>query len=262
MPTLQRIISGGQTGIDQLALEVARSIGLPAGGVAPKGFLTENGPDTRLLDLYGLTEHPSASYPPRTKTNVRESDGTVLFGEMRGGTRLTVESCKKEEKPYLINPTTDELKAWLIKHQIKVLNMAGNRGSGLSVDQLQHYRRILYDAFMMNQRLAVLFNVRSGQWELRGDPFLWDELEEVAQSLVLPKSKQDLSDLLHALINNLIGQRLSPGLHVQIPRYKHGGMSSGVVSADFWIGEAIPLLLGRLQALSHEWAVNLLPREA
>jgi len=70
----------------------------------------------------------------------------VLFGEMSGGTKLTVDTCRKVGKPYIVNPTADEMHAWLVEHQIKVLNVAGNRGSGLSVEKLRVYRQILYGA--------------------------------------------------------------------------------------------------------------------
>lgn len=36
-----KIISGGQTGIDQMALEQASKIGIMTGGTACKGWLTE-----------------------------------------------------------------------------------------------------------------------------------------------------------------------------------------------------------------------------
>ncbi|MBD2704610.1 hypothetical protein IC229_28485 [Spirosoma sp. BT702] len=98
---LQRIISGGQTGSDQLGMEVAQSLGIPTDGIAPKGYLTEAGPDERLRD-YGLTEHSSAKYPPRTRANVVQSDGTLIFGNVTGGTKLTLNTCINEGKPYLL----------------------------------------------------------------------------------------------------------------------------------------------------------------
>ncbi len=104
---LERIISGGQTGIDQLGLDVAYSLGIPTGGTAPKGYLTENGPNSLSRELYGLTEHTSASYPPRTRANGQQSDGSVIFGRLSGGTKLTLETCGKEGKPHLVNPTAD-----------------------------------------------------------------------------------------------------------------------------------------------------------
>ncbi|MCK8495875.1 putative molybdenum carrier protein [Spirosoma sp. RP8] len=142
---LHRIISGGQTGIDQLGLTVAQSLGIPTGGTAPKGYLTENGPDEQLRD-YGLVEHSSAKYPPRTRANVQQSDGTLLFGSLTGGTQLTLNVCIKEGKPYSLNPDADQLRTWLIDNQIRVLNVAGSRGSNLSIEQLEHYRKVLTDA--------------------------------------------------------------------------------------------------------------------
>jgi len=81
---LQRIISGGQTGIDQLGLEVARSFSISTGGLAPKGYLTETGPAEWLRD-YGLTEHTSSKYPPRTRANIQQSDGTIRWYETDTG---------------------------------------------------------------------------------------------------------------------------------------------------------------------------------
>lgn len=142
---LEHIISGGQTGIDQLGLDVARLLGISTGGVAPKGYLTETGPDERLRD-YELTEHSSAQYPPRIRANVQQSEGTVIFGTLTGGTKLTLDKCIREAKPYLVNPAAEQLRAWLIEHQIRVFNVAGSRGSSLSAGQLDHYRKVLTNA--------------------------------------------------------------------------------------------------------------------
>lgn len=239
---LLKIISGGQTGIDQLGLEVARSLGILTGGVAPKGYLTENGADERLRDLYGLIEHTSASYPPRTGTNVEQSDGTVILGMVTGGTKLTLDICQKQGKPYLVNPTVDVFRTWLIDNKIKVLNVAGSRGSNLNFEQLQVYRKLLYDVLSTNQRLAILFHEEPDTWGLRGDPHLWEELTEVAKTLMLPTTGKELIDLIHGLIRNLIGEELAPGKMIAVPRYAYGGMSSGQVSADFWLDKTIPLL--------------------
>ncbi|GAB3991897.1 putative molybdenum carrier protein [Spirosoma daeguense] len=161
---VKQIVSGGQTGIDQLGLEIAHALGFKTGGVAPKVYLTENGPNSSLPTTYGLTEHESANYPPRTKSNVQQSDGTVVFGDVIGGTTLTVHECRKADKPCVINPTADTLRDWLIEHQIEVLNVAGSRGSRLGFEQLHTYRQILYDVLTTNQRLAILFRKEPLQW--------------------------------------------------------------------------------------------------
>jgi len=126
--SIKRIISGGQTGADRGALEGARKIGLETGGVAPEGFITEEGPDMSLKD-FGLTESTSSEYPPRTKQNILDSDGTVIFGNSKSrGSNLTIRLCKKHEKDFILNPSVEELRIFAAHRH--VLNIAGNRESG------------------------------------------------------------------------------------------------------------------------------------
>lgn len=144
---VEKIISGGQTGIDQLGLKVAKELGIPTGGTAPKGFRTELGPYPSLGEDYGLVESAFSDYGPRTLQNVLDSDGTVLFGEMGStGSRLTISLCKNHNKPYILNPTADELRDWLKDNNIKDLNVAGNRGSNLTTGYLLGVRKTLKSA--------------------------------------------------------------------------------------------------------------------
>jgi hypothetical protein len=85
---LTRVISSGQTGADQAGLRAARAAGIPTGGWAPKGWLTEKGPSLWLAD-FGLVECPEPGYPPRTRANVRDSDGSIWFGDVPEVTRLS-----------------------------------------------------------------------------------------------------------------------------------------------------------------------------
>jgi hypothetical protein len=145
MHKISKVISGGQTGVDQLGLEVAQELGIPTGGTAPRHFRTETGPEDRLR-AFGLTEHTSWHYAARTKANVVQSDGTVLFGDVtQTGTQKTLLLCQKKNKPCLINPTDGELRDWLVINNVNVLNVAGNRGSQLSDEQLTQYRQVLRD---------------------------------------------------------------------------------------------------------------------
>lgn len=73
-----RIISGGQTGVDQAALRAAWVADIPTGGYAPRGWLTEEGP-APWLAVYGLKEHSSPLYPPRTKANIFDSHATLIL---------------------------------------------------------------------------------------------------------------------------------------------------------------------------------------
>jgi hypothetical protein len=104
------------------------------GGHGPRGWKTERGPCPALADL-GLREHASADYPPRTKENVRNSDGTVVFApRLSPGCDLTVRLCRDAKKPYLVvvkfqEVTADEVVSFIKRHKIKTLNVAGNRES-------------------------------------------------------------------------------------------------------------------------------------
>ncbi|SRR5260221_9026339 len=142
-----KIISGGQTGIDQLGLKVAKELGIPTGGTAPKGFRTELGPYLSLRDEYNLVESIYSDYGPRTKDNVLDSDGTVVFSEIgSAGSRLTISCARIANKPYILNPDANELRDWLIEHNIKTLNVAGNRGNNLTTSKLLEFRNILREA--------------------------------------------------------------------------------------------------------------------
>ena len=81
---IEKIISGGQTGADQAALDAAIKYNFPHGGWIPKGRKTEDG---RLPDEYKLKEMSTDSYKERTEQNVIDSDGTVIIshGDLTGG---------------------------------------------------------------------------------------------------------------------------------------------------------------------------------
>ncbi len=59
---IKKIISGGQTGADQAALDAAIKWDIPHGGWIPKGGRTEAGP---LSSNYQLKEMPTVDYRMR-----------------------------------------------------------------------------------------------------------------------------------------------------------------------------------------------------
>jgi hypothetical protein len=133
---ITKIISGGQTGADRAALDVAINLHVPHGGWVPKGRKAEDG---RVPERYQLKEMATESYPARTEANVADSDGTLIIthGELKGGSRLTAEYALKHQKPHLhINLDVlrgdDVLYAivnWTAENHIAVLNVAGSRAS-------------------------------------------------------------------------------------------------------------------------------------
>lgn len=148
---IEKIISGGQTGADKAGLVAALNLGIATGGTAPKGWRIclpdgSDGVDLELPKL-GLVEHSSSEYPPRTKQNVLDSDGTLWVGfEGSPGGRLTINTCKKHNKPYIINPSPNKLKAWITKENIKILNVSGNRESDFNPNIFFETCNLLYNA--------------------------------------------------------------------------------------------------------------------
>ncbi len=129
----EQVISGGQTGVDRAALDIALERGVPAGGGCPKGRKAEDGP---LAPRYPLKETPSEEYRQRTEWNVRDSDGTLVLtrGAPTEGTAYTIEVAKKSGKPCLVldlteGPNESAVKAWAHEHAVRVLNVAGPRES-------------------------------------------------------------------------------------------------------------------------------------
>ena len=134
---LRRIVAGGQTGADRAALEAARAAGFAAGGWVPRGRWAEDG---RVPDGLGeLRETESADPAERTRRNVADSDATLLLshGPLRGGSALTQNEALRLGKPCLwidldqraLEPAIEHVLAWLERHEVGVLNVAGPRAS-------------------------------------------------------------------------------------------------------------------------------------
>jgi len=138
---LKKIISGGQTGVDQAALRAAKASGLATGGWMPLGYRTLTGPRPDIAELYGMREHESIDYPPRTSANVRESDATLRIAVDfdSAGEKCTMSAIRRHKKPYtdvvLIGDENrgyaagafiEEIVRWIVEKNIVVLNVAGN----------------------------------------------------------------------------------------------------------------------------------------
>lgn len=130
---ITKIVSGGQTGVDRAALDVALALGIPCGGWCPKGRRAEDG---AIPAHYPLTETTSKDYRVRTRRNVRDSDGTLILmrGPLSGGTALTRRLAKEMRKPCFVvdltrRPRVSDVRTWLASNNICTLNVAGPRES-------------------------------------------------------------------------------------------------------------------------------------
>ena len=71
-------------------------------------------------------------------------------------------------------------------------------------------------------KLSLIFEEKPVRWGLRGDPYFWDYLKEIAEYMDF----------------------------AVIEQFAHGGMSSGGVDNMWWTEEGIPMLKDRLDKLS------------
>ncbi|WP_321288077.1 putative molybdenum carrier protein [uncultured Sunxiuqinia sp.] len=131
-----KIISGGQTGVDRAALDACLNAKFSCGGWCPAGRKAEDG---EIPLTYPLQEIWSTSYDDRTRKNINESDATLIVYEekLSGGTLLTYNYASEKNKPiflfkvspFLIDETLEQLFHFLKINQVETLNIAGARAS-------------------------------------------------------------------------------------------------------------------------------------
>jgi len=152
VPSISKIVSGGQTGVDRAALDVAIFLEIPHGGWCPRGRKAEDG---SISTVYQLTETGSANYVVRTEKNVTDSGGTLILyrNRMTRGTALTASFTRRHGRPCLaidiaamqtgdsdeqwMEEKVAEVHAWLTQESIDLLNVAGPRestSSGITED--------------------------------------------------------------------------------------------------------------------------------
>ncbi len=216
---IEKIISGGQTGADRAALDVAIKLDLPHGGWIPKGRKAEDG---HLPDKYQLQEMSTAGYPKRTEQNVIDSDGTLIIcrGKPTGGSDYTRKMALKHKKQLLhvdLNQTTSFdaaslVNSWIKLHQIKILNVAGPRAS--------KDPNVYVDVFRILEWAFKIYRIEDIS------PAKKAELDEIKQSAKPPKTvdeavKRLISDMPlkdKTIIANMAEVELSL-LHANLGKY-------------------------------------------
>ncbi|MBV9490732.1 MAG: hypothetical protein JO069_13570 [Verrucomicrobia bacterium] len=136
--SLTTIISGGQSGVDQGALEAGLIQRMDTGGFCPQNRCDERGliPERYAARLQPV---PRGGNLTRTLLNVALADATVLFywREVHGGTAHTLRACLDYEKPFLLvdarladrSTAAAAVVEFILRRSAVILNVAGPRMS-------------------------------------------------------------------------------------------------------------------------------------
>jgi hypothetical protein len=142
---LRKVISGGQTGVDQAALRAARDCGLEIGGWCPPGRVCDDGVIPAEFPLKETPndrspEAPDVPRSQRTEWNVRDSDGALVIvaGDVSHsetatedpGTEWAIQCAARFEKPMLVCDVDDpdaanRIQQWIAASRIETLSVGG-----------------------------------------------------------------------------------------------------------------------------------------
>lgn len=99
----------------------------------------------------------------------------------------------------------------------------------------------------MKPTISLIFDPKPEKWGLRGDPYLWDDLQKVFTTIPLPCSKTLFIHHFEKFFQELTNHPFKADTDFfQVDKYAHGGMSTGGISVNFWKKQALPLLITRL----------------
>jgi hypothetical protein len=190
------VVSGGQTGVDQIALQVAHELGFQTGGFAPLDYKTEKGVDDTLIQKYKLFTCPQvkgekltyvASLIRRAQMNVDFSDGTIIirpfqttgtdktWGYAKTGIWQSGNDPNREidgtwrddrgHRPWIViknfnDVAIDKTVEFIVSNGMRKVNIAGPRGS-----KLPHNLQVDFRKFIMK----VLENVATSAKRSRGN---------------------------------------------------------------------------------------------
>lgn len=192
MKTIQRIVSGGQTGADRAALDFAKEVGIPHDGRILRGRLSEADPPP--VGSRQLKETDVFRSPAGTERNVIDSDATLIIshGPLTGGPLRTKTLADRHKRPCLHIDLTEtnhfqaarKIFNWVVENRILTLFVAGPRAS----EDPQIYR----DTQKVLKAFYHLATVNEEMQDFQRSSSFWPRtIEEVLDDLLSLMSLKD-----------------------------------------------------------------------
>ena len=97
------------------------------------------------------------------------------------------------------------------------------------------------------KNVSIIFKERPEKWGLRGDPYFWDYLEKIFVNYNFPLEYSELEKIIKEEYLKLTGIEITNKSIGKCESFNDGGMSSGLISGEFWLTIAMPLLKDRLE---------------
>lgn len=211
-----KVISGGQTGVDTIGLEVGKELGLETGGTATPGFYREKNIDkytAKDMAAFGLKEIDADTqakgaktskqfYLPRTEQNVLNSDGTVYFSSNTNsaGYAATKRFADASGKPFILNPTASQLREWMAANNVKTLNVAGSRGSHIDDNFSKNVKDVLSTALKDPIDYSSAKNITISAPRYSVEDFV--KIREINET-----SKADITSTIYNMMLNKYGDK-------------------------------------------------------
>jgi Circularly permutated YpsA SLOG family/Domain of unknown function (DUF6794) len=152
---INKIISGGRTGVELAGLDVAIKLGIAHGGWASRGMRNELGP---LPERYGLQEVPALGFRYAMEQNILNSDGTLLLTKGRKSveTRYAVDTALSHQRQllhvdlsqYSSFEAASLTSSWISLQKIRILFITGP-SAGIDLKLYHQVKKVLETAFYL-----------------------------------------------------------------------------------------------------------------
>ena len=167
MGTLVKVMSGGQPGVERIALEVAKEIGITTGGWAPPRFITRDGVDYTLRTMFNLSDMitPRASFNMsllmQKLRNVEFASATVMIDIGERESRNIINRFEDDAFLVVLDSTREftavDMIAFIMVNRVVCLNILGSRKTLVTQAYKDRIRALLRNVFATVKHLSLTY---------------------------------------------------------------------------------------------------------